>query len=409
MKILILTNHFLPRLGGVEFVTHNLADELSLRGHNVTVLAPSIPDQLSLLRTNYRIVRCTIPPLLPIQWGKAYWLAKEYLRERYDLIHAQMLYHAGYEAIWFKRFKRVPVIVTPHGADIHTYKPLKYGLLLNAKYRRYICRVLRHADAITFSNKATFSALQELGYENERCYFLPNGTRRSRFNLNLRDKYRKELQLPASKPIFVAVSRNSQIKGLPIILKALSILRESEKNIHAVIAGNGVDQLADLISVLDLKDHVSLFPNLPLEYDLNGVPISPSSLVTKLLVACDVYVAPAYSGTFDLSCVDAFAAGLPTIVSNGIGIEDYVKQNDAGIVVPNGNIVAFAHAMKTLIVNSDRRMKMQQNALNASVILDWSCLAERCEKIYEDVLERYWSETNRKTADASGQLTGCQA
>ena len=52
------------------------------------------------------------------------------------------------------------------------------------------------------------------------------------------------------------------------------------------------------------------------------------------LADADVFVVPSQSESFGLSAVEALAAGIPTVISEGGAIADEVAANGAGIVVP---------------------------------------------------------------------------
>jgi glycosyltransferase involved in cell wall biosynthesis len=386
MKVLILSDHYLPGIGGAEFATHSLADALSRRGHAVMVMAPALADRSREVRARYGIVRYFYPRFVSPSLIKAFGLLRQQALAGIDVVHAQLLYPAGYQAVLYRRLSKTPLVISPQGADIHTYAPLNYGLLLRPEYRKRIVQALKYADALTYSSDLMRDALEELGYGARHCSYLPNGTVLARFDPSVRASVRERLGLDRATTVFVTVSRHSPIKGLPLLLEALTRLRDEAIPWHSIIAGSNVHLLEESVRELGLAERVTLISNLPIEYDADGIPVSPSAEIADLLVASDVYVAPALSGGFELSSADALAAGLPTVIADENGSRDIVERCDAGIVFRTGDVEGLAGAMRRLLCQEETRARMRRNALDAAVRLDWDAIAGETESIYERVI-----------------------
>lgn len=384
MKIAIVTDHFLPHIGGAEYASHCLATALTDRGHQVVVVAPQV--KMVEPKTNYAIIRYInsrfFPPVL------ARYLALATARDvcKPDIIHAQLIAPAGIGIFPYAKFMNIPLLVSPQGADIHTSLVMNYGLLLNPKYRSKIESLLKRLDAVTYSSRLMKKLLHTHGFRGDHAYYLPNGTVTARFHHQQRQQLRRALGFADDSVVIVTISRHSPIKGLAQLVQALGHLPPNVPPWQVVIAGSNVQNLASHINEVGLTDKVRLMSNLPFEFDDCGIPIIPAPAIAELLTASDIYAAPALSGGFELSSADAIAAGLATVIFDENGSKDFIEDATAGIVVPTHDIAAFANALATLIRDEQLRFTMRQNALLASPTLDWKAIAHSVEMIYQSIL-----------------------
>ena len=193
MRVLMLSNHYLPQVGGAEFYTHNLADALQKRGHSVTVMAPALAGNAGEVHPKYGVLRYKRWPGGLARVGTAWQIDRIRKKQRFDVLHCQMLYRAGYDGVLYGKLTGVPVIVTPHGADIHTYEPLDYGLLRQERYRVPIVKTVRAADGITYTSDMMRADLLSLGADSSKCFQMPNGTVVRRFDRFRKSKFREKL------------------------------------------------------------------------------------------------------------------------------------------------------------------------------------------------------------------------
>ncbi|GBD07451.1 D-inositol 3-phosphate glycosyltransferase [bacterium HR21] len=381
MHIALLTYHFLPRIGGVEIAVHHLARALTELGVEVSVVVPRQPLGVEV---PYRIV--PLPSWRGVPRALRAWaaLARLHRHRPYELLHAQMLYPAGYDACRFGRWMRVPVVVTPQGADIHLYEPLGYGLRLSRRVERRIQSTVRRAAALTVSSRLMQRELAVLAPEAaQRAFFLPNGTHLQRFQGWDREALRRAFGVSAEEVVFLTVSRLSPVKGLVVLLRAAAhLFQHYPRGWRLWVAGVGTDALRSG----QVPAPVELLGEIPLEHDEHGVPLQPPEALVRRFVAADVYVAPALSGGFELSCADALAAGLPLVICHTNGAQDLVEDFGAGLVVPPADERALAAALQRMLQDREGRYQMRCNALRAAQGLDWSVLARRCLELYRSLL-----------------------
>jgi glycosyltransferase involved in cell wall biosynthesis len=389
MRILIYSNHFLPHIGGIEFVTHNLATALYQMGHDVTVAVPTYDRHVHKLVLPYKQIFIKLFPKIPRMLFISLIILKEHLLQRYDIIHAQTAYGTGYEALFLKKILNIPLIITPQGGDIYTYEPLNYGLRLKKKVEKRLRVAIQCADVVTSASEKMIKTLNDLGYKHDH-FTLYNGTCLSFFSNteHQRTITRKEMNICDNKLVLISVGRNSPIKGYKILLEALRILKEKSINKEwmCILAGKNVHCLKNDIDKFSLQKEVLLRSDLPIEYSDQGIPMAPSKTIISLLCASDIFISPALSGGFELSTPDAFAAGLPVIIGDNNGSCDLIRMRNAGLIVRNGDADEFASAIHNLIKDDDLRFKYRKNALLTAPELDWHNIALESLKIYKSIL-----------------------
>ncbi len=139
--------------------------------------------------------------------------------------------------------------------------------------------------------------------------------------------YPVQHQLSKGSLTLLFLSRLDPIKGLPVLLRAVSIMREHfDVEVQLKIAGQGEKEyeaeLQALVKRLKISDNVEFVGFLQGEAKFQA------------LAEADVFVLPSYHENFSLAAAEALAAGLPVIVSDQVGIAQDVANASAGSVVP---------------------------------------------------------------------------
>lgn len=152
----------------------------------------------------------------------------------------------------------------------------------------------------------------------------------------------------------VTVCRLVKAKGIDIVIRALTNLRERRIPYRYVIAGEGAERrnLEGLTGKLGLTDSIHF----------TG-PISDAEK-WRLLQESDLYVMPSkvnpqvqHEG-FGISFIEAAAFGVPGVGSNAGGIPDAVIDGETGILVPQESPEKLAAALCFLYQNPERLREM---------------------------------------------------
>ena len=78
----------------------------------------------------------------------------------------------------------------------------------------------------------------------------------------------------------------------------------------------------------------------------------------NLYARADIFVFPTRWDTFGIAAIEAMAAGLPIIASDLNALPEIVLHGDSGLLVPQDDAAALAHAIDHLGQNPELRRKM---------------------------------------------------
>ena len=113
------------------------------------------------------------------------------------------------------------------------------------------------------------------------------------------------------------------------------------------------------------------------------------------LRASDLFVWPAIDEAFGMALIEAQACGLPVVAGNGGGVRAVVASGRTGILVPVGDVGAFAAAVSRLMTDPELRLRMAgEAAAYARAEHDLPAAAARLDA----VLRRVTAEHARTTA-----------
>jgi glycosyltransferase involved in cell wall biosynthesis len=163
-----------------------------------------------------------------------------------------------------------------------------------------------------------------------------------------RDHARTELATPANAVVIIQTSRMERYKGHLMHLEALGQLRSDAAWICWIAGGaQRPDQLAYVEELkakaarLGIEDRVTF--------------LGQRSDVGRLLTAADIHCQPNEGAeAFGIAFIEALLAGLPVVSVKMGGVEEIVDES-CGVLVPPGDAVALAQALRSLINDGQRR------------------------------------------------------
>ncbi len=372
MRILILGKYYPPYCGGIETLTRNWAEGFAQRGAEVDcVVSNDRPVTTHEMMAGVHVERRACfgtkfsTPLSPGYLAAA--------RRRADVIQLHFPNPLADLAMLFGR-RSVPLVVTYH-SDIVRQQSLM------GPYRPLLHWLLRRADRIVVATPPQLEHSTVLPRFRERCEIIPFGLDLERF----------ATQAPRSAAVDAA---RAEARGRPILL-----------NIGRLVAYKGQRYLVEALPQLDAV--VWLVGAGPLREDLKARAAAAGvadrirfwgevedALLPALLQACDVFVLPSITPNeaFGLVQVEAMACGKPVVSCQLPSGVPYVNQNGTtGFVVPPGDPVALAEAIKKLCVDPVLRATMGAAGRTRA----------RAEFSLSTMVGRYWDLFGRLRAATS--------
>ena len=141
------------------------------------------------------------------------------------------------------------------------------------------------------------------------------------------------------------VGRLARVKGLPVLLEALSLLKEKRPDLHLTIAGDGPDRAAieELIRRLGLQSRAGI------------LGYQSEAQVRDLLRQSDVFAMASFAEGVPVVLMEAMASGVPVVAPGIAGIPELVEDGRSGFVVPPADAASFADRIDRLLGDAGLR------------------------------------------------------
>src|SRR5574341_1780378 len=155
---------------------------------------------------------------------------------------------------------------------------------------------------------------------------------------------RAEFGLKSDAPLVAALGRLIEQKGITYLLDAFSRVRESVREAHLVIAGDGPLRLA-------------------LEAQAARLGVAAHFLgwrkdAYSILAECNVLAAPSLWEGFGLVTLEAMALSKPVVASRVGALPEIVVEGETGFLVPPADSAKLAEALVTLLADPERAKAM---------------------------------------------------
>ena len=155
-----------------------------------------------------------------------------------------------------------------------------------------------------------------------------------------------------AKVTFGFAARMEELKGPMVLMEAMGVAYQQCENLCLNIAGDGSQRQKIAARAKAL--------NVASRYRYHGVYTHPEER-SAFMRSLDVFVMPSFTEGTPNSIVEAMAHGIPIIASQVGGVPDMIG-DDAGILVPPGDVGALKQAMLRLARDQELRQSMGQAA-----------------------------------------------
>ncbi len=310
--------------------------------------------------------KCLLVPgfVLAQAWGAWRLLRKK----KVDVVHAHWLIPQGVIAVFLHSIsrKKIPFLVTSHGADLHALK----GRVLD--YLK--CYVANHAMAVTVVSGAMREKLQTLSVNPEKISVLSMG-------VDMQDRFREDAAVPRGRREILFVGRLVEKKGGRYLLNAMPRVLQRFPDAFLTIAGFGPEEEA-------LKAQVDA---LELRQSVNFLGAMSQTELPALYRRAALFVAPfvrAKSGDEEglgLVLIEAISCGCPILAGNVPALAEVLGEEFDDMAVNPLDTSALAERMMELLENpGSARARVTHLRKAISKRFDWDEVAER----YSDLLSR---------------------
>lgn len=311
LRVALVCDWFLPRVGGLELHLRDLAKHLIALGHKVDVITTTPGDAVVEGVPVKRVEAKRLPGAGVIYTADGMRAVAQAVEQgQYDVVHAHVSIVAptAYAGVLAAQRLDLPTVVTFHSLTLGPR-------FLFALVGRLLGMRKWHAIVSAVSTTAAERIAPVIG--SGPVLRLPNGIDHSRWRIVQGPKDPNEVHL-------ISVMRLNRKKRPATLVRLFDALRKQvpEKTFTLRIVGEGPERprLERLIERRGLGDSVFLLGYRSRED------------IRELFSNADVFVLPAKLESFGLAALEARTAGLPVVAMADTGVADFIHEEREGLL-----------------------------------------------------------------------------
>jgi phosphatidyl-myo-inositol dimannoside synthase len=373
-RVLLVTNDFPPRRGGIQSYLAELVSRLAATGeHTVTVYAPKWKgaDAFDAQTAGYRVVRHPGTLMLPVP------TVEDRMR--------RLIAEHGIDTVWFgaaaplgllaqraRQAGATRVLASTHGHEV--------GWSMLPVARSVLRRIGDDSDVVTFVSRYTRGRFASAFGPEAALEHLPPGVDTDRFRpdpasrAELRARYRL-----GQRPTVVCLSRLVPRKGQDMLIRALPAIRQRVDGAALVIAGGGpyLEALRQLAEGFRVSEHVTFTGGIP----ATDIP-AYHAMADVFAMPCRTRGAGLDVEGLGIVFLEASATGVAVIAGYSGGAPETVQHNKTGLLVDGRSVNEIADAVTELLADPDRAAAM--GAAGRDWVMaqwGWDALADRLSEL----------------------------
>lgn len=356
----MMTNNYLPFIGGVPISIQRLSDGLRREGHHVTVFAPTYQEQMEdhdIMRYHSLIKGVVNGASVPNSFDRR--IEQEFMREDFDVIHVHHPMMIGWTAIYLSRKYHVPLVLTYHTR----YEQYLHYIKASCFQRTvpfYMKNFMRFCDIVLAPTPLMQNYLYEIGCKTP-VHVLPTGISDDSFHADenaasvLRRRFLGENNENANY-LFCTVARLAREKNLAFLFQVLAARKKKNRqrsDFRFVLVGEGPEEkhLRKLAARLDLEKEIYFAGRVPNEE------------IKNYCRASDLFLFSSLSETQGIVLLEAMAVGTPVLAVRATGVSDIVVSGVNGFMTDVSE-TEFGETLDMMLKSP--RCHLEQGALDTA-------------------------------------------
>ena len=251
-----------------------------------------------------------------------------------------------------------------HVQDLEIDAAFDLGLVRGSFFRRAVLAVesglMRAFDRVSNISERMQSRLVEKGVDRRRIIFFPNWVDMSLIRpMEGANELRAELGIPPGTRVLLYSGNMGEKQGLDILVEVARRVTDAE--VLFLLCGDGVTRPRLETAAANLGN-------------VRFIALQPMSRLNELLNLAEVHLLPQRAVAEDLvmpsKLTAILASGRPVVATARSGSDVALAAGEGGIVVPPGDIDAFATALRTLLEDADLRRRLGVSG-RAYAVANW--------------------------------------
>ncbi len=378
----MVTNTYLPHVGGVARSVNIFTEDLRKMGHRVLIIAPVYPGCEEYDAEKHDIFRV---PAVQRFSGSDFSMripAPFYIDEKIDdfkpdIIHSHHPYLLGDTALRAARRRRLPLIFTHHTLYeeyTHYVSPnsenmKRFAMVLSTKYANMCDRVIAPSKSIE-------DLIRSRGVETP-IVEIPTGVDLDFFSKGDGDSARKKYGIDRKAFVIGHLGRLAPEKNLHYLAGAVSMAMAELPDTYFLVCGDGPSR-QDIQEIFRKK---RIDNRLILTGPLTGKELADA------YHAMDLFVFSSHTETQGMVLTEAMAAGKPVIALDAPGAREVVRNQKNGLLLNSDSSQStFSSAVREAITNPEKLKKWHRSTRETAQAFSRQVCADKLYRVYQSAL-----------------------
>jgi glycosyltransferase involved in cell wall biosynthesis len=379
MNILMMTNTYLPHVGGVARSIAAFSQQYRRLGHKVVIIAPTF-EGMELSEED--VVR--IPAIqhfngsdfsvvLPFSGS----LNKMIAEFKPDIIHSHHPFLIGSTALRIANLYHIPHVFTHHTMyEQYThYVPGDSRIL-----KKFVIELASHyanlCDHIFVPSESIAAVLQQRQVIKPMSV-IPTGVDVAHFQEGSGLGFRMMMNIPKDAFVVGHLGRLAVEKNIAYLAEAMAIFLQKHTHAYSVIVGKGA---AEKI-ILDVFEKAGVVDRLVM------VGVLEDPILASAYQAMDVFAFASQSETQGMVLTEAMAASVPVIALDAPGVREVVRDQENGRLLYGATIDDFANVLDEFYrLPKSQVKKYRHAALATAEAFSLATSAAKALAIYQQLI-----------------------
>jgi 1,2-diacylglycerol 3-alpha-glucosyltransferase len=399
MNVVMMTNTYLPHVGGVAQSVHRFTTSLRARGHRVLVCAPTF-DGMDPDLVEEGVVRVPavqnfsgsdFSVMLPIPL----YLTNTLNDFEPDLFHSHHPFLMGDSALRKAATRQIPIVFTHHTLyeEYVHYVPLEADTLREF-VKELSTRYANQCDHVIAPSQSVKEILEERGVITP-ISVIPTGVKLEDFQNGHRERFRDEQNIPQDAFLVGHIGRLAPEKNLGFLSEACAKFLVQQPDAWMLVVGGGdtMEVMRQNFTAAGVMDRV----------------VFTGKLIGQPLVdayhSMDVFAFSSKSETQGMVIMEAMSASNPVVALDASGVREVVNNEVNGRLIFDEDIDAFVAGLAWIHAQSpEKRADLIQQALRTAEDFSTDSCAARAEETYCLTLEAYHRRAESEFTEWKGIL-----
>jgi 1,2-diacylglycerol 3-alpha-glucosyltransferase len=380
MKICMMTNTYLPHVGGVARSVSTFAEEFQRQGHEVLVVAPEFDGKPLPAEAEKMVVR--VPSLrnfngsefsvrLPLAAG----LSDRLDAFQAEIMHAHHPFLLGDTALRIAQNKNIPIIFTHHTR----YEDYTHYVPFSDTMRDIAIQLPTHfanlCDGVIAPSESIARTIRRRGVKAPMSV-IPTGIDVKAFASADGRSFRAKLDIPADALVIGHVGRLALEKNLGYLSESVALFLKATPKARFLVVGDGPwrEEMQKVFEKHACADRLILAGK------------RTGRVLREAYRSMDVFVFASQSETQGMVIAEAMAAGLPVVALNASGVREVMRHEENGLMLPtDAPPEEFAKALAGLAGNADLQKKFSAGASASAAEFSRERCAGRVLAFYDEM------------------------